>query len=292
MAIIWALAAAFGYGISDYIARGASQREGSIKTMLYLQLVGSLVAGVLVFLTEPIPWQQVFSLTGLAAVLISLEFIAAGTLLYHALAVGPLMIVAPIVSSFAAVTVVLSLLSGERPGTLQIIGIVVTIAGVVLAATASGEPERERQPSVDEHPSTGGPSGVVMAVGAAVLIGIGSWLVRFIIPSLGSGTTVLVVRVSELVALSLFFLASKRSFQLRSLSSLKWLLPIGLLDTLANWFYNLGLLAGLTSIVSVIASLFSVVTVVLGYVISKERITRVQQVGILITLGGVALVSA
>jgi drug/metabolite transporter (DMT)-like permease len=260
--------------------------------MLYLQLVGSLVAGVLVFLSEPIPWQQVFSLTGLAAVLISLEFIAAGTLLYHALAVGPLMIVAPIVSSFAAVTVVLSLLSGERPGTLQIIGIVVTIAGVVLAATASGEPERERQPSVDEHPSTGGPSGVVMAVGAAVLIGIGSWLVRFIIPSLGSGTTVLVVRVSELVALSLFFLASKRSFQLRSLSSLKWLLPIGLLDTLANWFYNLGLLAGLTSIVSVIASLFSVVTVVLGYVISKERITRVQQVGILITLGGVALVSA
>jgi drug/metabolite transporter (DMT)-like permease len=292
MAIIWALAAAFGYGISDYIARGASQREGSIKTMLYLQLVGSLVAGVLVFLSEPIPWQQVFSLTGLAAVLISLEFIAAGTLLYHALAVGPLMIVAPIVSSFAAVTVVLSLLSGERPGTLQIIGIVVTIAGVVLAATASGEPERERQPSVDEHPSTGGPSGVVMAVGAAVLIGIGSWLVRFIIPSLGSGTTVLVVRVSELVALSLFFLASKRSFQLRSLSSLKWLLPIGLLDTLANWFYNLGLLAGLTSIVSVIASLFSVVTVVLGYVISKERITRVQQIGILITLGGVALVSA
>jgi drug/metabolite transporter (DMT)-like permease len=78
---------------------------------------------------------------------------------------------------------------------------------------------------------------------------------------------------------------------LNTASSLKWLIPVGVLDTAASWFYNLAVDIGLTSIVSVITSLYSVVTVILGYLLWQERITRIQQVGVLITLAGIGMVS-
>ena len=48
MAIIWGLAAAISYGVADFIARDASHREGSLKTLLYLNLVGSAAAAIVV----------------------------------------------------------------------------------------------------------------------------------------------------------------------------------------------------------------------------------------------------
>jgi drug/metabolite transporter (DMT)-like permease len=49
---------------------------------------------------------------------------------------------------------------------------------------------------------------------------------------------------------------------------------------------------GLVSVVSVLASLYPVVTVVLARVYLRERVTRVQEGGAAATLGGVVLVSA
>jgi drug/metabolite transporter (DMT)-like permease len=88
-----------------------------------------------------------------------------------------------------------------------------------------------------------------------------------------------------------FFLATNRSFLPRSRASWRWLLPIGVLDTAANLSLSIGLMSSLTSIVSVMSSLYGVVTVILGYVIAGERVTRIQQVGIVVTFIGVALVS-
>ena len=89
---------------------------------------------------------------------------------------------------------------------------------------------------------------------------------------------------------AVFFVVTNRSFLPRSRSSLRWLLPIGVLDTAANLFLSLGLLSSLTSIVSVLSSLYGVVTVILGYVIARERVARIQQLGIVITFVGLALV--
>jgi drug/metabolite transporter (DMT)-like permease len=69
------------------------------------------------------------------------------------------------------------------------------------------------------------------------------------------------------------------------------MLPMGAFDAAGYWFYNVGLLYGLTSIVSVITGLFAIVTMLWGYVISKERISRIQWMGVAVTLAGVALVS-
>jgi drug/metabolite transporter (DMT)-like permease len=49
---------------------------------------------------------------------------------------------------------------------------------------------------------------------------------------------------------------------------------------------------GLVSVVSVLASLYPVVVVLLARAVLKERISRLQEVGVVLVLAGVALISA
>jgi drug/metabolite transporter (DMT)-like permease len=291
MALIWALSAALGFGIADLCAREASQQESSLKTLLYLYIIGLPAAAILLVFSGVGRWQDVVSWMGLAGAAVGL-IIALGTVcLYRALVIGPLLIVAPIASSFAVVTFVLSLLSGERPTRLQMIGLIVTLGGVIFATLSSGPDHAEAGPLVTRGQGRLVSVGVIFAIGTALLHGIGFWLLRYIVPVLGSQATVLVMRVSTLPFLILFFMAAHMPLRLNTASSLKWLVPVGVLDTAASWFYNLAVDTGLTSIVSVITSLYSVVTVILGYLLWQERITRIQQVGVLITLAGIAMVS-
>jgi drug/metabolite transporter (DMT)-like permease len=212
-------------------------------------------------------------------------------MLYRALAAGPLLIVSPIASSSAAVTAALALLTGERPGSVRLIGMVVTLFGVVLAAITTDGASDGKQPNPANQGTPWMSPGVPFALGAALLSGTGVWLLGFIVSGLGSYTTVFVLRITGLVFVLAFILATRRPLSPRSPGSFKLLLPIGVLDTAANWFLSVGLLSGLTSIVSVMSSLFGVVTVILGYVFAKERVTRFQRVGIVTTFVGVALVS-
>jgi drug/metabolite transporter (DMT)-like permease len=53
----------------------------------------------------------------------------------------------------------------------------------------------------------------------------------------------------------------------------------------------MGLATGLVSVVSVLTALYSVVTVLIGVLWLKERLTTWQKVGILVVFIGVALVS-
>jgi drug/metabolite transporter (DMT)-like permease len=114
---------------------------------------------------------------------------------------------------------------------------------------------------------------------------------KFATLRLGSQFTILLLRQTALVIMVLVFLATRRSPRLSSPASLRWIIPIAVLDTFATWFLNIGLASGLASVVSVITSLYSVVTIVLGYVLLSERISRPQQLGIGFTLVGVVLAS-
>jgi drug/metabolite transporter (DMT)-like permease len=76
--------------------------------------------------------------------------------------------------------------------------------------------------------------------------------------------------------------------------TLRWLLPvvaIGLCDVAANALFALASERGLLALVSILGSLYPVVTVLLALVILRERLTRVQSAGIAVALAGVAALS-
>jgi drug/metabolite transporter (DMT)-like permease len=86
--------------------------------------------------------------------------------------------------------------------------------------------------------------------------------------------------------------AVERTAPVRDRPALAALVVIGLLDLAANGFYALATRHGLLSVVSVGASLYPLATVLLARVVLRERVRRVQEVGIVAALAGVVLIAA
>jgi uncharacterized membrane protein len=71
------------------------------------------------------------------------------------------------------------------------------------------------------------------------------------------------------------------------------LVAIGVLDTGGNALFAAASWShGLVSVVSVLASLYPAITVLLARIVLGERMQRLQNLGVVVTLAGVVLVSA
>jgi len=70
------------------------------------------------------------------------------------------------------------------------------------------------------------------------------------------------------------------------------LVAIGLLDGAANGLYAFASTEGLLSVVAVLGSLYPVVTILLARGVLGERVRRVQELGIVGAVAGVALIAA
>ena len=90
---------------------------------------------------------------------------------------------------------------------------------------------------------------------------------------------------------ALAFLALRPQVRLAR-SALPFIVTVGILDTAANGLFALATTQGYLSIVSVLGSLYPVVTVLLAFGVLRERIARHQLAGAVATLAGVALIAA
>ena len=73
--------------------------------------------------------------------------------------------------------------------------------------------------------------------------------------------------------------------------SLPAVATLGVLDTTANCLFVLASARGYLSIVSVLGSLYPIVTVLAAHVLLGERISRVQLGGVALALAGVSVVA-
>lgn len=137
MTIFWALAAAPGFGIADLCAREASQKETTLKTLWYLQLIGIPTSLLFVIIGRQFPWAAIFSWSGLAGAGVGLILSVGTIFLYRALAVdsGLTSVASVITSLYSVVTVVLGyLIWKERIIRVQQAGVLLTLVGIVLVS--------------------------------------------------------------------------------------------------------------------------------------------------------------
>jgi drug/metabolite transporter (DMT)-like permease len=203
---------------------------------------------------------------------------SAGLVCYYlALSTGTMGVVAPVTSLGTVVPVVVGLASGETPSSVTASGIVVAIVGIVLT---SG-PEL-----------TGGASmrPVVIAAVGGVCFGF-----FFVFMDRGSNSSPILTLWSMRATVGLAFIVvalGKRSmFGLYGIDYL-WIFGIAAFDLGANLTFGIASTKGYVSITSVLASLFPVVTVLLARIVLKERLRTVQKAGVVVTVAGVALISA
>jgi drug/metabolite transporter (DMT)-like permease len=276
VSVILALCSSLLWGTSDFLGGTASRRLAAsvvVGASQGLALVG-LLPLVLLYGSQPDhPWAAVAA--GLAGV------IGLGAF-YTALAGGTMGVVAPIAALGAILPVVVGVARGEQPSALQVLGIVVAIAGVVLA---SG-PEL-----------SGGASARPLVLASVAAVGFGLVAVLVAEGSKGeSGAvldTLLIMRVTSVGLLVLVYgVVSRRVFRTGvKPSDLVLLAAIGLGDVGANATFALASREGLLSVVSVLASLYPVVTILLARQWQDERLRPIQVAGALSTLVGVALLS-
>ena len=290
--IVLGLASAWCWGSADFAARFTSRRVGAYRALFFMQFFGFILLGVYLkwsggFSHGVAPGWQPWALAASAGLL----NVAASLALYHSFEVGTLSIVGPVSSSYPALTVALSLFSGERIHLLQGIGLAVTLAGVILASTSFAV-LRAKTNEVGAIESGHLSKGVGWAIAAALGFGVMFWFLGYhVLPVVAAPVSVWVMRLTSIVALGLVALPARQSLKLPS--GLVWwgLFAAGILDTSAFLANNAGLQLGQVSVVSVLSSLYGAVTVLLAWIFLRERLEISQWCGIAMIFAGIVLVS-
>jgi drug/metabolite transporter (DMT)-like permease len=284
MGVVYGLLSALFWGTADFLARLATERVGTRRTVFWMQLSGALMTSSLLVWPAVRP-QALAPRTLLVACAIGLLNAAGGVLLYRALEIGTVSLVSPISSAFAAIAAGLSIAAGERPAKVQLVGLFATALGVV---GASIPPRTETIPPGQPRASR---SGVGLAAGAAVCWGIAFFSLRFVVGDFGSLFPVVISRTVSALAVGSISLAQRADLR-PPRGAWRYVLGIALFDSVAFVTYNLGVAGALTAVVSILSSLFAAVTVLLAFVILRERLSRLQWLAVAVILAGVGMVSS
>jgi drug/metabolite transporter (DMT)-like permease len=271
--VILALLSSLVWGLADFLGGTLSKKRKAVAVIGGSQSFGLLFVALLAIGLQAWTWNETVWINGAIAGAMGLLGLVG---FYTALATGQMGIVAPISSLSAVVPVTIGLVQGERPSAMQLTGIVVALIGVILA---SGP---ELNGKVDPRP-------VFLAFFAAVSFG---FCVYFMAKGarINPTMTVTAMRAVQVALVLVLFLA------IRNLGGLvkrdvPMLATIGASDAGANVLYTFAASLGLLSVVSVLGSLYPIITVLLAWWIHKERLMRVQYIGIAITFSGVALLA-
>lgn len=273
MPVILALLSSLVWGLSDFLGGTLSKKRKAVAVIGGSQSFGLLFVSLLAIGFQAWTWNQIVWVNGAIAGAMGLLGLVC---FYTALATGQMGIVAPISSLSALVPVTIGLVQGEQPSTMQLSGIVVALIGVILA---SGP---ELNGKVDPRP-------VFLALFAALTFG---FCVYFMAQGarINPTMTVTAMRAVQVSLVIILFLAIRNLGGLVK-RDIPMLATIGASDAGANVLYTFAASLGLLSVVSVLGSLYPIVTVLLAWWIHKERLMQIQYVGIAITFSGVALLA-
>ncbi len=275
-----ALASSMSWGLSDFVGGLQSRRHPVVAVLVLSQ--GFALGLLAIAALAGAPTGHDAEATAYAAVSGAVGICALAAF-YRALSIGTMSVVAPISATGTAIPVIVGLASGERPSAIQVTGIALAALGVVLAgreAPAAGEGERR-----------GGRAAIVLALLAAV--GFGSFFAGVDhAEETADATWVLLSARTPAVALLLVATFLTRPVLPRGGRALMPIVAIGVFDLLANLLFVIATGEGLLSVVGTLGSLYPAVTVILARYMLDERLSRVQNVGVVTTLAGVVALAA
>ncbi len=267
MAALLALMAAVSFGVSDVAGAVASRRASALAVTFGLLVTGLPVLAIGLVL----PGEATLRAFGLGALAGTIGTI--GLVLYlRSMAVGPVGVISPI-SALLGVAVPVSwgvVVSGEVLSPLQVLGVLGGILAVVMVAWSPGASIRAY-----------GSRGPVVALLAGTLFGL-YFVILDATPG-GSGMWPLVgARVSGTLLVAVLLATVRRPLPPGS----QWPLIAlsGATDVTASILFLLATRSGLLSLVSLLASLYPVVALLLARSFLRERLTPLQGVGVVLAL--------
>jgi drug/metabolite transporter (DMT)-like permease len=275
LAIVLALSSSAGWGTADFLGGLCARRTSIIVVAFISQTAGLAFTAALLAADLHAPAGRTVVLSVLAGLLSTVGLMA----LYAALAIGPMGVVAPLAALSVIVPVTAGLLRGERPAALQLAGVVVAVAGIMLAS---------RQRDALGMRISG--RAVGLAVVAALALG-GLAALLSVAGKHDPTWAVLTVRITAVTLIGAAILVRRPGLAVDRRLGLT-LVVVGVLDSGANLLFVLASQRGLLSLVAVLASLYPVGTVLLARGVLKERLSGVQLAGVAAALAGVVLIAS
>jgi drug/metabolite transporter (DMT)-like permease len=279
LSIALALGSSACYGVSNFLGPQLARRHALVSVLILSQLAA--LAACALYLaadrgqTLPTTYVWVAMLAGLGN---------AGGLIgfYKAAELGPLSVVAPIGAVGAVLPVTWGLASGDTLRVPQVAGLALAMGGAVLAAR---RPRAEKVGSV-HYPDPR--ASVIWAAASAVAFGV--FLTA--LPKASAHGRPWALFDARLVMVALLALwAGPRLAGIRLERGSAVLAVPGLLLVTGTLMYTVAANHGQLSLVSVLGSLFPIVTVGLGVTLLDERLSRSQTIGVAAALTGIMLIA-
>ena len=277
MASILALLSSILWGTADYLAGNMTKRFKAIAVTGVSQAFGLITGIVLVvatgsYIAPNLSWDGYLlpaAGAGIAGFFGLVSF-------YSGLATGRMGVVSPLSTMSAVIPLTFAFISGERPTGIQIFGMSIALLGAFCASgpdIVSGLPIKP----------------LLYGLGAALGFGIALTLMAqgSKTSSLMTMTSMRVISVSMCILIALRF----RTVGGFRLSDLWLLVVIGMTDFAANLLLGVATTKGLVSVAMVFGALFPIVTSLLAFKFLKERLDKVQYLGIFFAVAGVSLIS-
>nr|WP_321984486.1 DMT family transporter [uncultured Lichenicoccus sp.] len=294
-AIEFGLLTALLYGVSDFVAKFSSRAVGVWRTLFWGELCSALLLSLWIAFdasgngaaraafAQPWPVWAV-------AIASNMTILAATAIFYRALTVGRFSVVMPIVATYGAITALLSMLLGEPLGLVAVGGIAMAVLGAALASvpprSAPDTGRMEAGPVVRTH-------GIGLASLAALLYGIGFCVqARYAVPRLGHLIPVWLYYVLGCALLGSVGRIMRRDLSPPSVAQLPVVLGTGLAASGAFVALTLAVTGGDVAVPTVLASLASVVTVLLARLLIKEQVALHQWAGIAAVVSGLLMLHA
>jgi drug/metabolite transporter (DMT)-like permease len=277
IAVLGGLGAAVAWATTMLTASRASPLIGSWSTLAWVMLTGLLVVGPVALVQGRPGGLDRGAMTWLA--IAGFGNIAGLLLVYTALRIGKVGVIAPISSTEGAVAAVIAVVAGETLGVWTAFALIIVAAGVVLAA----------RPAEPEEAGHDDPRAALLALAAALAFGAGLYATGRASLDLPIAWAVLPPRLLGVVFVTVPLALSGRLLLTRK--AVPFVVASGLAEVVGFVSYAIGARHGI-AIAAVLASQFAALAAVGAAVLFKERLTRAGVAGVVVIAVGVAVVSA
>lgn len=272
--IAFGLLASASWGAGDFSGGLATRKQPAISVLFLAHFVGLLLFIALALLARetfpPIADMGWGALAGLSGA------VGLGAL-YTALASGRMGVAAPIVGVIGAVIpVAASLIANGAPTVVQLVGFVVGIISLWLVSYSGGQlPERR-----------------ILVLAAVAGLGLGMFLVFLDrVESDAVFWPLAASRFASFVSILIVLVISRQHWRPDNPRQGATIVLSGSLDAIANVCFVIANQSGRLDIAAILSSLYPGMTILLARFFLKERLSRIQLVGIVAALVAIVLIS-
>lgn len=281
LSILLGIGGMFGWGIYDFLGGVFAKQIGPFRSLFWSQLAGAI--SILLLALALATGTNVSILAIALSVIAAIVYSAGYLFFFKGFEKGNVSIVAATMNLWAVFTMLFAFFfMGQRLSMIQTLGVLMIISGATLASLNWSDIRSQGfQISL----------GVKETILGAFFFGIYWNISEIISEEIGWLLTTLFTKLGIVIFLLAFSFFLKQQIDLpKTDSKTKYTVVLmGIIEVGAVALVNYGLTIGDAILITPIASALSIVTITLAIIFLKEKVTRLQGVGIVAAIVGIIL---